>query len=292
MKLSWFSVLLATSIIGSPLSASAADMLAREHGGGLHNVRTLHTEEGGSVYVFINPVIVYGGERQVPLGGESPRMDVRTLRALLRDAAGMLTHDAETLMSPTASPEAMRAEEGRAADMTKIEFADVTDMRAVKETIQRECVTESLFELNFAGKRLHDEWVEAFVEMMLAEPMRPYLTKINRLDLSNNSMTIQGLQALIPLLRLTTLQRVNVASNYISDEDLFEKFGTAAAYDEYTPASQHVVLTDSEKTAFIQKIIYIEPSLFDSTDSTRNPHGDYITPEVIERHRAYYGFAR
>lgn len=169
----------------------------------------------------------------------------------------------------------------------KLESEAVGDMVAVADRIKTACATGRLIALDFSGYNLHNEWVESFVAILTRDDMRMYHPQITRINFMNNWIDGLGLQYLIPLLRLSTLEIMDVSNNGVDSEQI-ENFGSVDAYDQYTPASEHILLSADERDALLSKVIWIPRSFFGAT-ADKNPTGSSVTPEVILRHRKYFG---
>ncbi len=185
---------------------------------------------------------------------------------------------------------AVRADEGErgvAISTLKLESETMADIAAVADRIRVACDTGGLVELDFSGLNLHSEWVESLITVLTHDDMRTYYPKIVRINLRSNWIDGLGLQYLIPLLRLPTLKIIDISSNAIDSEQI-ENFGSIDAYDRYTPASEHILLAADERELLLSKVIWIPRSFFGAT-ADKNPSGACVTPEVILRHRKYFG---
>lgn len=96
----------------------------------------------------------------------------------------------------------------------KLEASEaVGDMVAVADRIKTACATGRLIALDFSGYNLHNEWVESFVAMLTRDDMHMYHPQITRINFMNNWIDGLGLQYLIPLLRLSTLEITDISNN-------------------------------------------------------------------------------
>lgn len=210
-------------------------------------------------------------------------MDVRALRRLLGSAAAAMTREAEELRSPPAT------ESAPAMSTSKVKITEKSP-EAVKSKIRTACSGEGTFELDFSGNSLNAFEIEEVVEMITNVEMRAYLPKITRLNFHNNLMGILGLQYLIPLLELDTLEVVDISGNRIDSNDI-RNFGTAEGDDEEIDRDERIVLSPDARQKMVKKLIWIPKSYFNPSDANINPSGIGITPEVILRHRQYYGLS-
>lgn len=171
-----------------------------------------------------------------------------------------------------------------------VKFSDITNMQDLVGEIKRLLRDDKTYDVDFSSSDLHDDWLEAFVDMMLSHDMRRYVGNIACINLNSNFIGIAGLQSLIPLLRLDTLRVVDL-SNTAIDEEQLEVFGSSNAYNQYTSERYRIILSDQERETLLKKLIWIPKSFFDAQDRNKNPSGIFVNPEVIRRHREYYKLA-
>lgn len=163
-----------------------------------------------------------------------------------------------------------------------------TSFESLSDQILQAASSQGLLSLDLSGKQLHDESLEALVDSLSEFIRQGQLRNIAEIDLSNNQLTIGGVQSLIPIILNPVFQRMNVSSNRLDGSDLFEKLGTHAAYGEYVASENRLLLTPESKNAVIQKLIWIPREFFDPDNTSRNPSGMYVSPQVIRQHREYY----
>lgn len=236
------------------------------------------------------------GTHNYSRGGQEVRVPVSELRQdfvahrLAAAPVSPVVSSGERRVATTLPATAVRADEGeRAVAISTLKFEAseaVGDMIAVADRIKIACATGELIALDFSEHNLHNEWVELFVAMIIGDTMRAYQSKITRINLRDNWVDGLGLQCLIPLLRLSTLEIMDVSNNAVDSEQI-ENFGSVDAYDQYTPASEHILLSADERDALLSKVIWIPRSFFGVT-ADKNPTGSSVTPEVIQRHRKYF----
>lgn len=171
----------------------------------------------------------------------------------------------------------------------RVKVSNLTNMADLSREIRRSLLSDKRCEVDCSFSDLHDEWIEMFTETILSQDMRRYVQNMERLNLQGNFIGVLGLQALIPLLKLNTLKLVDV-SNTAIDEEQLEAFGSSEAYDQYT-SEDRIILPVKEREALLKKLIWIPKSFFDPIDKDKNPSGVFVTPEVIRRHRQYFGLA-
>lgn len=181
-------------------------------------------------------------------------------------------------------------ETGAVPPLCYVKFSDITNMQDLVGEIKRSLRDDKSYEVDFSSSDLHDDWLEAFVDMMLSHDMRRYVGNIECINLNSNFIGIAGLQSLIPLLRLDTLRVVDL-SNTAIDEEQLEIFGSSNAYNQHTSERHTIILSDQERETLLKKLIWIPKSFFDAQDRNKNPSGIFVTPEVIRRHREYYKLA-
>lgn len=196
--------------------------------------------------------------------------------------------------SPAALLHSLADEISREAEenlpLERVKVSNLTNMVDLSREIRRSLLSDKRCEVDCSFSDLHDEWIEMFTEMILSQDMRRYVQNMERLNLQANFIGVLGLQALIPLLRLNTLKVVDV-SNTAIDEEQLEAFGSSEAYDQYTSEKDRIILSVKEREALLKKLIWISKSFFDPIDKNKNPSGVFVTPEVIHRHREYFGLA-
>jgi hypothetical protein len=181
-------------------------------------------------------------------------------------------------------------ETGAVPPLCCVKFSDITNMQDLVGEIKRSLRDDKSYEVDFSSSDLHDDWLEAFVDMMLSHDMRRYVGNIECINLNSNFIGIAGLQSLIPLLRLDTLRVVDL-SNTAIDEEQLEVFGSSNAYNQHTSERHRIILSDQERETIFKKLIWIPKSFIDAQDRNKNPSGIFVTPEVIRRHREYYKLA-
>lgn len=167
-----------------------------------------------------------------------------------------------------------------------------TAFERLSDQILQAASSRGLVSLDLSGKLLHDESLEALVESLSGFIRQGQLKNIAEIDLSNNELTVEGVQSLIPIIVNSEFKRMNVSSNRLEGSDLFERLGTDAAYGEYVSSEERMLLDPQSRNAVIQKLIWIPRVFFDLRDASGNPSGMYVTPEVIRQHREYYNMAR
>jgi len=207
-------------------------------------------------------------------------IDARALRHWLDSAAAAMTREAEELRSPPAT--------GASPMPTKVSFSGITKLTAISGKIKADCAADGAFELDFSDKSLNAFEIADFVTMITSDEMRAYLPKITRLNFHNNLMGLRGLQYLIPLLELDTLEVVDISGNRIDSNDI-KNFGTVEGDDEEMDRDERVVLSLDVREKMVKKLIWIPKSYFNPSDASINPSGPGITSEVIQRHRQHYG---
>lgn len=271
MKISLFRLFsLCTALTPQVIGATAHELSS--HPTGNTHSHAVESPAAPTVNVFI-----FAGS------GERRGTSMGTLRSLLASAAEAMAREAEELR-------ALSAEGRYTIPTSKVDFADSIDLAAVKAKIEAACAADGAFELDFSGKSVSFDWVENFVEMILLPEMKEYLPKIRRLNLSNNLLGVRGLQELIPLLRLDSLETIEVVSNGIESKDI-HNFGTAEGDDEEITQEERMILDSSEREKMIKKLIWLPKPYFNPSDANINPSGPYVTPEIIRRHREYFGFS-
>jgi hypothetical protein len=206
-------------------------------------------------------------------------IDTRALRHWLDSAAAAMTREAEELRSPLVT--------GASHMPTKVNFPDITELAAISAKIKTDCAADGAFELDFSDKSLNAFEIADFVTMITSDEMRAYLPKITRLNFHNNLMGLRGLQYLIPLLELDTLEVVDISGNRIDSNDI-KNFGTVEGDDEEMDRDERIMLSPDVREKMVKKLIWIPKSYFNPSDASINPSGPGITSEVIQRHRQHY----
>ncbi len=163
------------------------------------------------------------------------------------------------------------------------------DLRAVpfqdlEKQILQAASSNGMVALNLSGKGLYDDSIESLMYALQDETVWRNIVEIS---LSDNNISVKGLQSLLPVLEMQGFRILDVSGNCIEGEDIFEKLGTNAAYDKYSSVDGRVILDRQTHGEIAQKIIWMPSSFFGGEG--QEPTGMYVTPEVINRHRLYYG---
>ena len=240
-----------------------------------------------SPIIFVNPTIYYVHETQTGAATMHFHRGTKVLRdpEMLRQVALMLSQNAESISDLSRASLTFK--------VSQIDLAQVKTSELASFLLQNEAVEKSEgIVLVLSNKHLYDDGITAITDVLMEQSIVPITGKVEALDLENNEIGIEGLQALIPFLSLPNVKYVNLSRNRIDGEDLFEKFGRDQAYSEYTDPSEKIFLDDQTRNKLLQKIIWIPQSFFDPQDTAKNPSGMYVTPVVIEQHRTYYGLSR
>lgn len=163
-----------------------------------------------------------------------------------------------------------------------------TSFETLSEQILQGASYQEGLSLDLSGRQLHEETLEALVESLSDFIAHGQLCNIAEINLSNNDLTVAGVQALLPIILNPAFKRMNISSNRLEGSDLFVKLGTDAAYGEHVPINERIYLDPVSRNAVIQKLIWIPREFFDPNDASSNASGMYVTPYVIHQHREYY----
>jgi|GEM_PF-3176963 len=168
-------------------------------------------------------------------------------------------------------------------DLHDVEFSELNSQ--VRQAVS----SSGVVSLNLSGRKMHDDGLELLIASLHDAISLGSLNNIVEIDLSDNELSVEGLQSLLPIIASQGFMMLNISGNRVEGEDLFEKLGTDAAYGEYVLTDGRVILDQQTRQEVLKKIVWMSRAYFDPLDPQKNPQGVYVTPEVIQRHRVYYG---
>lgn len=156
--------------------------------------------------------------------------------------------------------------------------------------IRQAASSNGMLELDMSCRNMHDETLDA----LMADLDPAVFQNVVCVDLNGNNLSVEGIQSLIPVLANPGFRWLNISDNQIEGEDLFTKFATALKSTELTEVERGTRLILDEKTRLelLEKIIWLPRAFFGVDNPNKNPHGLYITKEVVARHRTYYGLVQ
>jgi hypothetical protein len=157
-----------------------------------------------------------------------------------------------------------------------------TEFEHLSHLIRQAASSNGMISLDMSCRNMHDETIYALMSDL--DPVE--FQNVVQVDLSGNNLSVEGLESLIPLISNPGFRWLNISDNQIEGEDLFTKFAATGV-----EKGARITLDEQTRLEFLEKIIWLPRVFFGADDLNENPHGLYITKEVVSRHRMYYGLA-
>ncbi|MBA4260308.1 MAG: hypothetical protein C0446_14190 [Chitinophaga sp.] len=165
-----------------------------------------------------------------------------------------------------------------------------TAFEHLSHLIRQAASSNGMVELDMSCRNMHDETLDA----LMSDLDPAVLQNVVQVDLNGNNLSVEGIQSLIPLIANPGFRWLNISDNQIEGEDLFTQFATTRKIVESADVERdnRLILDEQTRLELLEKIIWLPRAFFGVDNPNKNPHGLYITKEVVARHRTYYGLVQ
>lgn len=111
-----------------------------------------------------------------------------------------------------------------------------------------------LFSINLSDNTIVDEDVMKLIGMMESHNLLPHLQK---LDLSNNRLTLEGVKALIPLLRNKNFQWLDISINNLMVSDFHQLWEEIERYAHRISITEEIETTEKLRNLWASKVVLL-----------------------------------